>query len=120
MQSSAVKFIWERGKVLRMKELRERRRLNQEGLAMKLNVSQSTISAYEVGERKPDLDTLIAIANLFDVSTDYLLGLSEVRKSIKQSDLSPDELEYLIKYRKASEISREKVKAYMEGLLNRE
>ena len=47
--------------MLRLKELREQRRLNQEGLALKLNVSQSTISAYEVGERAPDFDTLIAI-----------------------------------------------------------
>ena len=35
--------------MLRLKELREQRRLNQEGLAMELNVSQSTISAYEIG-----------------------------------------------------------------------
>lgn len=49
--------------MLRLKELREQRRLNQEGLALKLNVSQSTISVYEIGERVPDLETLIAITN---------------------------------------------------------
>ena len=106
--------------MLRLKELRESRRLNQEGLAIKLSVSQSTISAYEVGERTPDLETLIAISNLFDVSIDYLVGLSEVRHSIMQSDLSPDELEYLGKYRETSELNREKIKAYIEGLLSRE
>lgn len=36
---------------MRLKELGEQQRLSQEGLAMKLNVSQSTISAYEVGEK---------------------------------------------------------------------
>ena len=90
--------------MLRLKELREKRRLNQEGLAMKLCVSQSTISAYEVGERTPDLETLINIANFFSVSIDYLVGLSEVKYSIINNDLSSDELEYLSKYRQASEV----------------
>ena len=65
--------------MLRLKELREQRRLNQEGLAMELNVSQSTISAYEIGERTPDLETLISIANFFSVSLDYITGLSDVK-----------------------------------------
>ena len=94
----------------RLKELREQRRLNQEGLAMKLSVSQSTISAYEVGERTPDLETLISIANLFNVSLDYLVGLSEAMQCTKQSDLSPDELEFLCKYRQANQINSEKIK----------
>ena len=100
----------------RLKELREKRRLNQEGLAMKLNVSQSTISAYEVGERTPDLETLISIANFFGVSIDYLVGLRQITK---QGDLSHDELEFLCKYRQSDQISREKITAYMDGLLSK-
>lgn len=102
--------------MLRIKELREQQRLNQEGLALKFNVSQSTISAYEVGERVPDLETLIAIANFFNVSLDYLAGLSDLKQPIKQSDLSPNELEHLHIYRQLSDIDREKVKAYIDGL----
>ena len=104
--------------MLRLKELRENKRLNQAGLALKLSVSQSTISAYEIGERTPDLETLIAIANLFNVSIDYLVGLSEVRYSINKGDLSFDELEYLSKYKQTSSLNREKIKAYIDGLLN--
>ncbi|MCL1884710.1 MAG: helix-turn-helix domain-containing protein [Defluviitaleaceae bacterium] len=103
----------------KLKELREQKRLKQEGLAMKLSVSQSTISAYEVGERAPDLETLISIANFFDVSIDYLVGISETRKNIKQGDLSLDELELLSSYKKAPLIDKEKIKAYMDGLLSR-
>lgn len=104
--------------MLRLKELRETKRLNQEGLALKLNVSQSTISAYEVGERTPDLETLIAIANFFDVSIDYLVGLSESKYLIITDDLSSDELEYLSKFKQTSTLNREKIKAYIDGLLN--
>jgi transcriptional regulator with XRE-family HTH domain len=103
----------------KLKELREQRRLNQEGLAMKLSVSQSTISAYEVGERTPDLETLISIANFFDVSIDYLVGLSETRKHVKQGDLLSDELEFLSRYKKATSVDKEKIRAYMDGLLSK-
>ena len=103
----------------RLKELREQHRLNQEGLAMKLNVSQSTISAYEVGDRTPDLESLKSIARLFDVSIDYLVGISEKKKNINHSDLSLDELDYINKYRQACLIDREKIKAYMDGLLSK-
>lgn len=102
--------------MLRLKELREQRRLNQEGLALKLNVSQSTISAYEIGERVPDLETSIAIANFFNVSLDYLAGLSDSKYQIIQSDLSPDELEHLYVYRQLSDSDKGKVAAYIDGL----
>lgn len=102
--------------MLRLKELREQGCLTQAGLASKLNVSQSTISAYEIGERVPDLETSIAIAHLFNVSLDYLAGLSDSKQQIKQSDLLPDELEHLYVYRQLSDIDRGKVAAYIDGL----
>ena len=105
--------------MLRLKELREQRRLNQEGLAMELNVSQSTISAYEIGERTPDLETLISIANFFSVSLDYITGLSDVKQQIRKSELTSDELEYLYKYKQLNDIDKEKVKAYISGLQSR-
>lgn len=105
--------------MLRLKELREQRRLNQEGLALELNVSQSTISAYEIGERVPDLETSIAIAKFFDVSLDYLAGLSDLRQQVRQSDLSPNELEHLHIYRQLSDTDKGKVRAYIDGLQSR-
>lgn len=51
----------------------------QAELANKLNISQQAVSKYEKGERDPDIDVLLRIANIFNVSTDYLLGLSEQR-----------------------------------------
>ncbi len=105
--------------MMRLKELREERRLSQDGLALKLNVSQSTISAYEVGDRTPDLETLIAIAQFFGVSLDYLAGQSDLKQQIRQSDLNSSELEHLRIYRQLSDMDREKVSAYIEGLQSR-
>jgi repressor LexA len=61
----------------RIKELRELKKLSQNVLAEKLNTKQSTISGYETGTREPDNDTLKRLAIFFDVSIDYLLGVSE-------------------------------------------
>lgn len=119
MQHFAVKFIRESDNMFRLKDLREQIGLNQEGLAQKLNVSQSTISAYETGERMPDLNTLIKIVSFFNVSLDYLVGLSDAKLQIKQSDLSPDELEHIHTYRQLDNTDKEKIKAYIDGLQSR-
>lgn len=59
---------------LRLKEKREERGMTQCKLAEKVYISQQIIAAYEVGIRKPSLDVLIAIADVLDCTTDYLLG----------------------------------------------
>ncbi|MBO4990406.1 MAG: helix-turn-helix transcriptional regulator [Clostridia bacterium] len=58
---------------MRLKLLREQRNISQVRLAMDLNLSQNSISRYETGQREADYKTLIAIADYFDVSIDYLL-----------------------------------------------
>ncbi len=58
----------------RLKRLRQSMRLSQKQLARLLRVDRSTISSYESSIRQPPLDTLSRIADVFGVSTDYLLG----------------------------------------------
>lgn len=57
-----------------LKSLRKSFGLTQDELANKLDVSRSTIGMYESGSREPDYETLEAIADFFNVDTDYLLG----------------------------------------------
>lgn len=57
-----------------LKELRIGASLTQSTLAEKMGVSQNTVSTWEVGTRQPDYDTLLKLARLFDVTTDYLLS----------------------------------------------
>lgn len=57
-----------------LKYLRSRENLSQAELAEKLGVAKSTISMYEVGRREPDFETLEAIADLFNVDMNFLLG----------------------------------------------
>ena len=68
---------------MRLKELRKSRKISQIKLAMDLNLNQNSISRYETGEREADYATLIALADYFDVSIDYLLGRTENPKMNK-------------------------------------
>ena len=58
---------------MRLQELRKAKGISQLKLAMDLNTNQNTISRYETGEREPGIAELIALANYFGVSVDYLL-----------------------------------------------
>ncbi|MBQ8738777.1 MAG: helix-turn-helix transcriptional regulator [Clostridia bacterium] len=62
---------------MRLKELRKKRGISQVRLALDLNTTQNSISRYETGERQADYDMLIAIADYFGVSIDYLLGRTD-------------------------------------------
>lgn len=62
----------------RLKELRTQRGLSQRELGKRLGVTNSAISMYERGEREPDYETLEAIADLFNVNMNYLLGKDDI------------------------------------------
>ena len=62
-----------KGDFMRLKELRKKRNITQLKLAMDLGLNQNAISRYETGEREADYKTLIALADYFGVSIDYLL-----------------------------------------------
>lgn len=61
----------------RLKQLRLDANLKQIDLAKALNTTQRRISYFEIGKIEPDLQTLCCIAQFFNVSTDYLLGVKD-------------------------------------------
>lgn len=63
-------------------KLRKERGILQKELANYLNVTVATISNYEKGVHAPDYETLIKLADFFDISTDYLLQRTDYRSSI--------------------------------------
>lgn len=65
----------------KIKNLRTDADLKQKEVAEILKVSRSSISSYEQNKNQPDLHVVIELAKLFNVSTDYLLGLSEYKTS---------------------------------------
>ena len=61
----------------RLRLLRHERKLTQEALGKILGVGKTAISQYEKGTRKPDADMLKRMAEFFNVSADFLLGLTD-------------------------------------------
>lgn len=61
----------------RIKSLREDKGLNQLELAKILNISNTTLSQYETGQRIPSDEVKIQIAEYFNTTTDYLLGRTD-------------------------------------------
>ena len=64
----------------RIRDLREDRDWTQAYVASILGMTQTGYSKYERGEREVPVDTLITLANLYETSVDYLLGLTKERK----------------------------------------
>lgn len=75
--------------IKRLREQRSEKGITQEDLAKKLNVKQQTVGGWETGRTEPDLTTLRMMAEIFNVSTDYLLGLTDLRKPYEIKKESP-------------------------------
>lgn len=100
----------------RIKQLREEYNMTQVRLSIELEVSQETISAYESGKHYPSVSALLRLAEIFHVSCDYILGLSDIRLSYKINDLSAEEHQLLMKWNSLDTRKKELLLAYMDGL----
>ena len=65
----------------RIRSLREDCDKSQSDIAALLKVGQKTYSDYELGKTRIPVDSLIALAKYYDVSMDYISGISDIRKS---------------------------------------
>lgn len=63
---------------IKLRELRIEQGISQRRLGEILGFSNQAVSTWECGLREPDCDSLIELAKFFNVSVDYLLGLSEI------------------------------------------
>lgn len=79
----------------KLRTLRKEAGMTQTELARLLNISKSVVSYYELQERTPSPDVLVQLAEVFHVTTDYLLGI-EHKKLIDVSDLSDDDVHLLL------------------------
>lgn len=61
----------------RLKQARKRKRFMQKEVAEHFKIAVRTYQNYEGGQRRPDFETLVALADYFDVTTDYLLGRTD-------------------------------------------
>ena len=100
----------------RIKKLRKEKKITQIRLSIELEVSQETISAYEKGKYYPIAAMLIKLRDIFGVSIDYILGLSDTRfDPLSETNLTEDETYILNLCRKMDDSDRKRTISYIEG-----
>lgn len=88
---------------MNLKLLRKQKKMTQQDVANHLGCTPGVYSRYETGIREPSIETLIKLANLFDVSVDHLIG----RQAIASAGLSTYEQTLVTAARSADERARE-------------
>lgn len=79
----------------RLKELRSKLGYTQSDLAKKLSLTRASVNAWEMGLSAPSTPVIVELAGLFNVTTDYLLGLDECI-TIRTNELSDREISALL------------------------
>ena len=112
-----------------IKELREKKHLTQKEVADYLGITRVAYTQYELGKRSPDHGTIVKLANLFSVSTDYILGNTEdptppgIKKSPSLEELLNDNEELKTIYNLYSSLDDEgkkKADDFLEYLLSKQ
>lgn len=68
-----------------LKRYREKNNYSQEEIATKINITQQAYSNYEKGNRLPNIEILIKLADIYDISLDLLTGRYEARSTIQMA-----------------------------------
>ena len=76
----------------KLKSLRTENKLTQKQVAERIGLAISAVSSYEAGTRYPSYESLVKLARIYHVSTDYLLGIASTR-NIDVSGLNDNEIE---------------------------
>ena len=100
----------------RIKFLREELNMTQQELADKLDGAKSTIAMYEKGNRKPSMEVLIKLSEIFHCRIDYLLCKSDIRNP-QQINLDEMDIAFASGIRGLNKQNQETLKNIMDGLL---
>ena len=103
----------------RIKNLREELNMTQQELADKLEGAKSTIAMYEKGDRKPSLEVLVKLSEIFNCSIDYILCKSNIRNPEKQEDpLGLAQIGFSMKdYVPPTDAQKEQIKSLIEVIM---
>lgn len=104
-----------------LKRLREEAHISQKLLADAVGVSQQSINKYENHNIEPDIETLIRISDYFDVSIDYLVGRTDIRRkaeAVHSYELNKSESKMFDGYRKLNSRQKQSVDLIIDTFNN--
>lgn len=97
----------------RLIEARNRHGYSQKFVAITVGVAPSIVSRWESGIKFPSRENLVKLAELYGVSVDYLLGISDDETPVTDVNLSPDELQLIQDYRRLNQQGKEYIRQTM-------
>lgn len=100
----------------RLKKLRDENNFSQKDVANRLNISNATLSQYESAVRQPSYDILKKLADIYDVSIDYLLGCTNIRNFKDNNNLSVEELSLIDDYKKLNSTGKKEAEKRVKEL----
>lgn len=102
-----------------LRKIREKKNITQTRLSVDIEVSQELISHYETGKSKPNIETLIKLAEYFNCSTDYLLERTNNPATVKELNKKDIEINNIIdKYNSLSSENKKQFSNYLDYLSN--
>ena len=93
----------------RIRSAREQAGMTRDDLAKRINIQYSALSKYESSAREPDFETLVQIARVLHVSTDYILGCTDYQTRLQRKGFDADAESLLLKYQTLSEEAKERI-----------
>lgn len=100
----------------RIRDLRKQKRMSQTELAKSAGVSQTTVNAWETGKAEPSSSAVARLADIFNVTTDYLLGRPNKQETKKDDvELSDDDVIMTWRGKPLSDEDRELIRRIMNG-----
>lgn len=104
---------------IRLRQLRDEKKMTQQEVADSLDVDRTTYTKYESGKSTPDANMLQKIAAFYDVSVDYILGRTNVRNSNNTDEDFPEDVIVLMRsVSKLTDKQKEIVKRLVQEFIN--
>ncbi|MDR4987131.1 helix-turn-helix transcriptional regulator [Bacillus cereus] len=105
----------------RLRICREKKGYTQSFVCEKAGLHKGTLSSYESGRREPKFETLTTLADIYEVTIDYLLGRSSNQKltADQEEEMTKEAKEWMDIFDKLSEENRELFKVAMQGVINK-
>ncbi len=101
----------------RLKHLRQKYKLTQGELAAVIGLKSTAISNYESKRNEPSFDKLISLSDYFNVSCDYMLGVTDNTLRIGSEDLDNDTADFFLLYKRLNKVNTNEIKNYARYLL---
>ena len=105
--------------MINLTNCRKKRNLSQKGLSILIGVSRSTLAMWEIGAAQPDINSLIKLCEVLNVSANELLGTSEklIPPEIDGKMLNNEEIELIKDFRKCRPIFKSTIQSTIKNLL---